>query len=218
VALLAYGFLVVSYAAQSALYRSGFPQHTRYDFPAMLLVPLTCCIIACDISCKIRPFFSERAIDRAQLVAATFLSFTLIIIQVGHAPSLTTAVRANIERTNLFYNELERAVLSAKASPDAPIILEAYGPGTYEAVFSLSYFMPALGTRNRIAVRLHLDQKSEGKLGENLWQTLSRLEQKGNSTFTALPGILAGNLKDCISIGLNGAPDAGCSGFRINTR
>jgi len=181
----------------------------------MLLVPLTCCIIACDISSKIRPFFSERAIDYAQLVAATFL--TLMIIQVGHAPSLTTAVRANIERTNLFYNELQRAVLSAKASPDAPIILEAYGPGTYEAVFSLSYFMPALGTRNRMAVRLHPDQKLDGKLNESLWQGLSGLEQNGNSNFTALPSIPADNLKDCISIGLNGAPDGGCSGFRINS-
>jgi len=78
--------------------------------------------------------------------------------------------------------------------------------------------MPALGTRNRIADRLHPDQTSEGKLDESLWQTLSGLEQKGNDTFTALPGIMAGSLKDCISIGLNGAPDAGCSGFRINTR
>jgi hypothetical protein len=94
----------------------------------MLLVPLTCCIIACDVSCKIRPFFSERAIDYAQLVAATFLSFTLMLIQVGQAPSLTTAVRPNIEKTNLFYNELQRAVVSAKAPPDAPIILEAYVP------------------------------------------------------------------------------------------
>jgi hypothetical protein len=217
VALLAYGFLVMSYAAQCALYRSGFPLHTRYDFPAMLLVPLTCCIIACDISSKIRPFFSERAIDRAQLVAAAFLSFTLIIVQVGQPLAITTAVRTNIETTNLFYNELQRAVLSAKASPDAPIILEAYGPGAYEAVFSLSYYMPALGARNRLSVRLHPDEKLKGNLGESLWQTLSRLEQQGDGTFTALPGILAGNPKNCVSIGLNGAPDAGCSGFRVNT-
>jgi hypothetical protein len=218
VTLSAYAFLVLSYAAQCALYRFDFPHHSRYDFPAMLLVPLTCCIIACDISCKVRPFFSERTINHAQLVAAGFLLFTLIIIQVGQPPLLASAVRTNIETTNLFNNELQRAVIAAKASPDAPIILEAYDTHAYEAVYSLAYYMPALGTRNRIAVRLHPGQKSEGKLDESLWQRLSRLEQKGNSTFTALPGILAGNLKDCISIGLNGAPDAGCSGFRVNTR
>jgi hypothetical protein len=218
VALSAYALLVLSYAAQCALYRSDFPHHSRYDFPAMLLVPLTCCIIACDISSKIRPVFSERTINHAQLVAAGFLFFTLIVIHVGQPPALASAVQTNIEATNLFSNELQRAVLAAKASPDAPIILEAYDPQAYEAVYSLAYYMPALGARNRIAVRLRPGQQSEGKLNENLWQALSLLEQKGNTTFTALPGILAGNLQDCISIGLDGAPDAGCSGFRINTR
>jgi hypothetical protein len=218
VALGAYAFLVLSYAAQCALYRSDFPHHSRYDFPAMLLVPLTCCIIACDISCKIRPLFSERTINHAQLVAAGFLLCALIIIHVGQPPALASAVQTNIETTNLFNNELQRAVIAAKASPDAPIILEACDPQAYEAVYSLAYYMPALGTRNRIAVRLHPDRKSEGKLDENLWQTLSRLEQKGSSIFTAMPEILAGNLQGCISIGLNGAPDAGCSGFRVNTR
>jgi hypothetical protein len=77
--------------------------------------------------------------------------------------------------------------------------------------------MPALGARNRLSVRLHPDEKLKGNLGESLWQTLSRLEQQGDGTFTALPGILAGNPKNCVSIGLNGAPAAGCSGFRVNT-
>ena len=216
VAVGAYGFLLISYAAQCALYRSGFPQNNRYDFPAMLLVPLTCCILACEISCKIRPLFPERTVNRVQFAAAVFLLFALV--PVYKAPPLIAAVRANIETTNLFHSELQRAVRAAEASPDAPIILEAYGPGAYEAVFSLSYFMPALGARNRISVRLHPDEKPDGKLDESLWQTLSRLEQKGSNTFTPLQSILADNPKNCISIGINGSPDAGCSGFQVNSR
>lgn len=215
VALGAYGFLLISYAAQSALYRSGFPQNNRYDFPAMLLVPLTCCILGCEISRRMRPLYPERTINYAQFAAAAFLVFALF--PSYRAPSLIAAVRANIEKTSLFYNELQRAVAAAKASPDAPIILEAHGPEAYEPVFSLSYYLPALGTHNRMAVQVHPEEKGAGKLDEALRQRLSRLEQKGDSTFTALPGILAGN-PHCISIGINGPPNAACSGFRVNTR
>ena len=92
---------------------------------------------------------------------------------------LVEAVRTNIGTTDLFYGELQRVVDAAKASPDTPVILEAHTPHVYEPVFSLSYYMPALGVRNRMAVRLHPNEKSEGKLHEDLWQALSRLEQKG---------------------------------------
>jgi len=85
------------------------------------------------------------------LVAATFL--TLMVIQVGQRRSLTTRRPSGEHRkTNLFYNEWQRAVLSAKSSPDAPIILEAYGPA-HMGGFSLSYSCRRSGPRNRIAVR-----------------------------------------------------------------
>ncbi len=217
-ALGAYGFLLVSYAAQCALYRSGFPKYNRYDFPAMLLVPLTCCILACYLSREIRPLLRKRTIDRAQFAVAIVLLFAVLAVPIKRTLPLVEAVRTNIGTTDLFYGELQRVVDAAKASPDTPVILEAHTPHVYEPVFSLSYYMPALGVRNRMAVRLHPNEKSEGKLHENLWQALSRLEQRGDSTFTALPDILAGNPRHCISIGLNGPPEPGCAGFRMDVR
>jgi hypothetical protein len=217
VAIGAYGFLVATYAAQCALYRSSFPHHSRYDFPAMLLVPLTCCILACDISSKMRAYFSERTINYAQFAAAAFLFFALISAHYGEAPALSVAVRKNIEITNSFYVELQRAVQAAEKSPESPIILEAYGPGAYEQVFSLSTYLPALGARNPISVRVHLDEKSNGKLYDGLQQGLSNLEQAGAGAIVPLRDSLAGHLQGCISIGIDGLPDAACSGFRVNT-
>ena len=98
------------------------------------------------------------------------------------------------------------------------MILEAHTPHVYEPVFSLSYYMPALGVRNRMAVRLHPNEKSEGKLDERLWQDCPAWSKGATVTFTALPDILAGNPRDCISIGLNGPPEPGCSGFRMDVR
>jgi hypothetical protein len=217
VAVGAYGFLVATYAAQCALYHSSFPRNSRYDFPAMLLLPLTCCILACDISHKIRTFFSERTIDYAQFAAAAFLFFALVSPYFGKAPALRAAVQANIEITNSFYNELQRALRAAERTPESPIILEAYGPGAYEPVFSLSIYLPALGAKNRISVRLHPEEKSYGKLYDGLQQRLSNLEQASTGAFTPLRDSLAGHPQGCISIGINGLPDASCSGFEVKT-
>jgi hypothetical protein len=217
VAVGAYGFLVATYAAQCALYRSPFPHHSRYDFPGMLLLPLTCCILACDISWKMRAYFSERTINYAQFAAAVFLFFALIFPHWREAPELFLAVRKNIEITNSFYVELQRALRAAEKSPESPIILEAYGPGAYEPVFSLSTYLPALGARNPISVRVHSDEKSYGKLYDGLQQRLSNVEQAGAGAIVPLRDSLTGQPQGCISIGINGLPDAACSGFRVNT-
>jgi hypothetical protein len=213
-----YGFIVATYAVQCALYRSGFPQHSRYDFPAMLLVPATCCILACEISHKLKPLFPERTINYAQFAAAMFLLFALIITHLENAPPLYAAVRKNIEVTNLFYNELQRAVREAKETPENPIILEAYGPGAYEAVFSLSTYLPALGARNPISVRLHPDTTSLGKLYDGLQRGLYGLQEAGADGITPLRQSLAALPHGCVSIGINGSPDAACTGFQVNTR
>lgn len=219
IVVLAYGFMIAMYAAQSALYRSNFPLNTRYDFPAMLLVPSSLGIAACYAFYLARDILSERTINYAQFAAAASICIGLAF-GIGHpdkGKALAAAVRTNIEMTNAFYDELQLALGAAKKSPDSPIILEAYGPGAYEPVFSLSTYLPALGARNRISVRLHPEEKSEGKLYDGLQQELSDLEQAGGHGFTPLRESLARHPEDCISIGINGTPDAACSGFQVKT-
>ena len=218
-AIVAYAFLVAMYALQCAMYRSDFPFHSRYDFPAMLLVPSSLCVSACYIFYMTRGFLSELTTDYAQLAAAALLLLA-VASGLGHPDNgraLAAAVRTNIETTNSFYSELQLALGAAKKSPESPIILEAYGPGAYEPVFSLSIYLPALGARNRISVRLHPEEKSQGKLYDGLQQGLADLEKAGTGAFTPLRDSLGSLPQGCISIGINGVPDAACVGFQVRT-
>jgi hypothetical protein len=217
VAVGAYCFLLVTYALQCALYRSGFPLNSRYDFPAMLLVPLTCCILACEFSSKIRPFYSERTINYAQFAAAAFVLFYCATgtFYFDKGRATTIAVRNNIESTNSFFNELQRAIQAARVAPDNPVILEAYGPGAYEAVFSLATYLSSHGARNPISVRLHADEKSTGNLYDGLQRQLLDMQQSGRRGLTPLRDSLASSAAGCISIGINGLPDAACKAFQV---
>jgi hypothetical protein len=212
-----YCFLIGLYAAQCALYRSSFPHNSRYDFPAMLLVPLTGCILVCEISYKARKYFPERTMEYAQLTAAGFFCFALIIVHIGRPPLLTAAVRANINVTNSFYDELQRLVRSAKQSPEEPIILDAYGPLSYEAVLSLSNYIPALGAKNRISVRFHADEQYKGTFYDGLQQSLSSLQETDTGAFTSLRKTLADPSLGCLSLGIDGRPDAACTGFQVRS-
>jgi hypothetical protein len=214
-----YGFLVATYAMQCALYRSEFPLNSRYDFPAMLVVPLSFCVSACYVLDMARARFSERTINRAQLATAALLvlCWALVSTRLDNGKSLAAAVQTNIETTNAFYSELQLALRAAAQSPESPIILEAYGPGAYESVFSLSRYLPVLGARNRISVRFHPDATSQGKLYDGLQGVLSDLEAAGTGVLVPLRESLANHPQGCISIAINGSPDASCAGFQVKT-
>jgi hypothetical protein len=202
------------YAGQSGLYRASFPSNTRYDFPAMLLLPVTCCLLACEVSNKLRSVFPRPAIDYAQLTAAGFLVFALVYVNVGAPPALAVAVKKNIATTTEFYAELERVVETAHGSPEKPIILDAYGPMAYEPVFSLTIYFRALGVNNTVSVRFHRDP-GVGKFSDGLQQALAGLESGGG--YTPLQEAVARSRNGCISIGLLGAPDTNCTAFHMES-
>jgi hypothetical protein len=216
IAIGIYVFLVVMYVLQCALYRSTFPMHSRYDFPAMLLAPFSFCVMVCYIIYAANQVVSQRTLRRVQIgMAVPILLFVVFKPALSGTTPLVAAAEANIRTTSAFYAELKRAVAAAKTSPDSPIILEAYGPGAYEAVFSIPLYLTALGTKNRIAVRLHAMDNVQGPLYIGLQEALSRFEQSGSNVLTPLREVRTGESQRCLSIGIDGEPDKACTGFVI---
>jgi hypothetical protein len=213
-----YLFLVAMYAAQCGLYRMLFPHNSRYDFPAMLLIPLTCCLLACEVSCRLRDRFPQRVINYAQLMAAVFLILALVNANLGKPPpALAVAVKKNIELTNSFFDELQRLVRSAKEAPDSPIILEAHGPLAFEAVFALPTYLSALGARNPVSVRFYPDAQARGALYDGLQQRLASMQDKDSGALTPLAKSLANRSHGCLSVGLYGAADSACTPFQMSS-
>jgi hypothetical protein len=125
------------------------------------------------------------------------------------------AIRSNIELTSSFSRELQNIVDGAQQAPQRPIILEAYGPNAYEGVYSLTTYLRALGVKNSISVRAHAGGNSAGVLDDRLESALLELERNGGADLVPLEGTWQS--EGCISVGIDGTPDARCLGFEVKT-
>ncbi|MCP3446161.1 hypothetical protein [Bradyrhizobium sp. CCGUVB14] len=215
-AFAAYAFVIAMYAAQCGLYRMLFPHNNRYDFPAMLLIPLTACILIAEIASRVGLRYPKRTVDHALCAAAFFVVFFLVTSHLGRPPALAAAVRRNIEATSTFFVEVQRLAQLARSTPDRPIIIEAGGPIAYEGVHSLPQFLTALGVQNTISVRYHPDEHSLGPYLESLQRQLTDMETAQANPFTPLAEAWVKHVGGCFSVGLYTHPDPACVGFRIS--
>ena len=118
-------------------------------------------------------------------------------------------------KTKEFSTELAAVVSRARTDPAAPIILEAYGAGAYEPVYSLQRYLQSAGLQNPIAVRLHPDRQSISPFYDDLENRLRVLQDRGGRSFVKLADVPRGGA--CVSVGINGEADNVCSGFRVRT-
>jgi hypothetical protein len=209
-------FLLGFFISQELAYGGNVPSGTRYDFPAMLIPVAFIYFIGCVVNLRVREAGKQRLADGLALgfgvaIAAVFWWTG----GVGGLVSSINQVETNIIKTREFSTELAAIVSRARTNPAAPIILEAYGPGAYEPVFSLQRYLQSAGLENPIAVRLHPDAKSEGAFYDRLEKRLRDLQDATNSLFVKLMDLPVGG--PCVSIGINGDAAANCAGFRVRT-
>jgi hypothetical protein len=209
-------FLLGLFVSQEIAYGGSLPTGTRYDFPAMLVPICFVYFIGCVVNLREREAGKQRSADNFALGFA--LAIGVIFLSIGGIRSLASSidqVETNIVKTREFSTELAAIVSRARIDPAAPIILEAYGPGAYEPVFSLQRYLQSAGLENSIAVRLHPDRTSISPFYDHLENSLRVLQDHGGKSFVKLVDLPGGGA--CLSIGINGEADTNCSGFRIRT-
>jgi hypothetical protein len=209
-------FLLGFFVSQELAYGGNVPSGTRYDFPAMLIPICFIYFIGCVVNVRVREAGKQRLADGLALgfgiaIAAVFWSTG----GFGGLANSIDQIEANIVKTREFSTELAAVVSRARTNPAAPIILEAYGPGAYEPVYSLQRYLQYAGLGNPMAVRLHPDQISIDAFYDKLENRLRLLQQDGGKSFVKLMDLPAG--EPCLSIGINGEAAADCAGFRIRT-
>jgi hypothetical protein len=197
-------------------YQGELPLRTRYDFPAMLFVPFGYDVLICYVFYQLRSYLHSRATNYISflLALAIFVAYVPRFVRF-QAEALPRAVSVNIEKTNIFFNEISALVVRAKQSPRDPIILEAYDADSYEALTSIRNYVRAFGAINPISVRSHATENSKAALADRLEQRIKSLENEDDGQFIPLSKSLASPVSGCISVGINGAASGACAAFEV---
>jgi hypothetical protein len=210
-------FMAGVYFSQQVVYRGELPLQTRYDFPASLFVPFSYYVLICYIFYQMRFYLNSRVINYVSI----FLTFMVcaayapkFVSRLGSGP-LAQAVSTNIQVTNTFFNQVSALAEFARKSPRSPIILEAYDPGTLEALTSIHSYVRALGAENPMSVRLHSTDAYKSVLNEGLERQMRAMESDGDGEFMALSKSLINPEGGCISVGINGPATDTCARFEI---
>jgi hypothetical protein len=74
-----------------------------------------------------------------------------------------------------------------------------------------------LGADNSIAVRLHPAGTSYGALYDSLEREIRGWQDQGTDRLMPLSKAQMTGSKNCISVGINGPPDAACAMFEVKT-
>ena len=204
------------FVSQELAYSGSLPGGTRYDFPAMLIPICFVYFIACVVNLRVREAGKQRSADGWALGFG--LAIAIVFLSTGGIRGLAGSidkVETNIVKTREFSDELAAIVLRARTDPAAPIILEAYGAGAHEPVYSLQRYLQSDGLGNPIAVRLHPDRQSISPFYDELENRLRGLQDRGGKSFVKLMDLP--DAGPCLSIGINGEADTRCSEFRIRT-
>jgi hypothetical protein len=164
-----------------------------------------------------RLYLDSRAIKYVSLFLTfmIFVAYTPGLVSRLNSGPLSQAISTNIQVTNAFFSQVSALAEFAKKSPQSPIILEVYDPGTIEALTSLHSYVRALGAENPMSVRLHATDGSKSVLNAGLERQIRAMEGDGSNDFIALSKTLANPQKNCISVGINGPANEACTRFEI---
>jgi hypothetical protein len=212
-------FMAGVYFSQQVVYRGQLPLQMRYDFPASLFVPFSIYLLICYVFYQMRCYLQSRIVGYISIffAVAIFAAYAPRLALGFGSKSLAKAVNANIQKTDLFFNEISALAESARQQPRSPIILEVYGLEAFESVTAIQIYVRAMGAENPISIRLHIPDGSKGALYDMLERRMRTVEKEGDSRFVPLAKSLANPENGCISVGINEAGSAGCTAFEVRS-
>jgi hypothetical protein len=213
------GCLGLFYVSQYVAYNASWPNtDMRYDFPGALTGQVLLGAFLAYAAIVLGKWNWHPWIRTGAVVAI------ICLIYIWGGPwrfPMLNAIDANIATTHAFSQIIEKAAVAARAEPLSPVILDAYGPWTWEPIDSVVRYLRHYGAQNNVALRYHPTPDLAGN-GISV-KVLQRWQAEGRPVLGLPPKPILVPLSSvvdrgaaCISMGLNGPPSSGCSkGFEI---
>jgi hypothetical protein len=195
-------FSAFVFISQYVFYNGDWPNHSRYDFPGVLVIPLYISAFLLLIYKILKTYSVSDTILRGLWFGA-WTGLICVTIMRGYV-AIQVRVADNVKMTGIYTDHIKKAAGILRANPDRPLVIESGNPWDYEPVYANSKFLRAYGVTNTMYLRLHgySPQTVADGLEKQLATELFDLQKKGSGEYSALPS----QLSNCYSILLIDTP------------
>lgn len=157
-------------ASQFVYYDNRLPSGTRYDFPAMLLLPALN-LMAMGTTVEMFRGHALGGIVRRAVYACVILLCAMEIHRQGYG-RIRTAAAKNANRTRAFQSEIANAARVLTAHPEADVVFVSQSCSDTEYIVSVSRYLEAEGITNRFILHYTPGPDRGKALGQMLQQRL----------------------------------------------
>lgn len=204
--LLLVGIYEFIFISQYVFYNGDWPNHSRYDFPGILVLPLfylTLFLYAYTTSKYIR----LKSYLRKGMLAGALFGLVAATIMNGYIATLVKA-KENAQRTQAYTTKVKSISDKLNQDPNKLLIIESGNPWDYEVIYAYNKFLRAFGVTNKMALKLN--NYSEGSVNPGIEQDLTSQmtlwSEKGSADFIPFPD----DPKHCYSLPLSTVTSTSC--------
>lgn len=194
------------FISQYVFYNGDWPNHSRYDFPGILVLPffyLTIFLYAyASIKLlKFKPFLQKG------IFAGALFGLVAVTIMNGYIATLVKA-KENVARTQAYTASVRRIADVLNQNPDKTLIIESGNPWDYEVIFAYHKFLRAFGATNEMALKInnYSEETVNPGIEQDLTSQMRFWSEKGSADFIALPE----NHENCFSLPLSTITTTNC--------
>jgi hypothetical protein len=210
-------FFVGLYLSQVLFYNGNWPRTGgysapgRYDFPGMLYLPLTFCLIIWYVQHLNRYLNISRT--WSAIVFTVFLvgCIVLVVRQRNGLKVIVNSSISNWQRTLTFTSNLSRLVELSQKYPDYALVFQTDFVWDYEPVFSYPKFLTAYSVNNpRFFCWIDTLSSNASDLEKQLASDLDKTSKKGSVPFYEPRHDLKSFGQRCIAVIISGEPACSC--------
>jgi hypothetical protein len=194
------------FISQYVFYNGDWPNHSRYDFPGILVLPFFYLTLFLYFYTSIKLLKFKPFLRKGVLAGALF-GLVAITVMNGYIATLVKA-KENAVRTQAYTANVRRIADILNQNPDKTLIIESGNPWDYEVIFAYHKFLRAFGATNDMALKIngYSEETVNPGIEQELTSQMKAWSENGNADFIVLPV----NPENCFSLPLSTTVTTNC--------
>jgi hypothetical protein len=184
------------FISQFVFYNADWPNHSRYDFPGVLIIPFFYGTLLLFVK-KILDTYKVEPTVVLGLKYGALLGLIFVIIMRGYV-AIQVRIEQNAQKTQAYTAQIEKLAKLLVTNPDKVVIIVSGNPWDYEPIYAYSQFLRAYGVTNTMYLKLENYSPATVANGieKRLATELQTMQLNGGWGYEPLPE----NLDNCYSI------------------